>query len=124
MEISLKHSGSRLKETLIIIAVLGFLCACKKSTDTSTPIDCSGPAKTFSVDVKPIMQVSCAFDSDCHGSGSNSGPGTLLNYSEIFNARSSIRSAVLSGDMPKGGSLTASEKNAIICWIDNGATNN
>jgi hypothetical protein len=26
--------------------------------------------------------------------------------------------------MPQNGSLTSSEKNAIICWIDNGAPNN
>lgn len=125
MNISLKHLKPRLiKEMLVIISVLGFLWACTKTTDTSSQIDCSGPARSFSADVRPVMQVSCSFDSDCHGTGSNSGPGSLLNYSEIFNARSSIRSVVLSGAMPKGGSLTASEKNAIICWIDNGAANN
>jgi hypothetical protein len=26
--------------------------------------------------------------------------------------------------MPMNGSLTAAEKNAILCWIDNGAANN
>jgi hypothetical protein len=26
--------------------------------------------------------------------------------------------------MPKTGSLTTAQKNAIICWIDNGAANN
>ena len=123
--LSMNHSKPRLiKEALLIIAAVGFFLACKKTDDSSSKIDCSGPAKSFLADAKPIMQVSCAFDSDCHGSGSNSGPGSLLNYSEIFNARSSIRSVVLSGAMPKGGSLTASEKNAIICWIDNAAPNN
>jgi hypothetical protein len=26
--------------------------------------------------------------------------------------------------MPKGGTLTTAQKNAIYCWIDNGAKNN
>ena len=112
------------KNALIVVAMVGFLYACKKSADAPTTVDCAGPAKSFATDVRPIAQASCAFDSDCHGSGSSSGPGELLNYSEIFSARSIIRSAVLSGEMPKGGSLTATEKKAIICWIDNGAANN
>jgi len=123
--LSMNHSKPLLiKQALLIIGVFGLVLACKKTDDSSSKIDCSGPAKSFSADVKPIMQLSCAFDSDCHGSSSNSGPGSLVNYSEIFTARSSIRSVVLSGTMPKGGSLTASEKNAIICWIDNAAPNN
>jgi hypothetical protein len=113
-----------MKKIFVIAAILSCLYACKKGVDATNTVDCGTTTKSFAADVKPIMQASCAFDSDCHGSGSNSGPGSLLNYSEIFNARSSIRSAVLSGNMPKGASLTASEKSAIICWIDNGAANN
>ena len=113
-----------IKRVLIVASIVGFLWACTKTTDSASTLDCSGPVKSFAADVKPIMDVTCAFDSDCHGSGSTSGPGSLLNYSQIFGARSSIRSAVLSGIMPKGGSLTASQKNAIICWIDDGSPNN
>jgi len=32
-----------------------------------------------------------------------------------------IRSAVLSGAMPLGGSLSTAQKNTIACWIDHGA---
>ena len=63
-------------------------------------------------------------DSDCHGTGSHSGPGELLTWPEIFNARLAMRSSIVSGAMPKEGSLTAAEKNTILCWIDNGAANN
>src|SRR5436190_22374731 len=112
------------KRALIIVTAICLVQACKKNDESSNAVDCGGTTKSFAVDVKPIVQASCAFDSDCHGSGSSSGPGSLLNYAEIFNARSIIRSAVLSGEMPKGGSLTATEKKAIICWIDNGAANN
>ena len=52
------------------------------------------------------------------------GPRPLLNYSQIFNARADIRPAVASGHMPLNATLTVTEKNAILCWIDNGAPNN
>jgi len=113
-----------LKKALLIASVFAVLYACSKSTDTATTVDCSGTAKSFSTDVNPIIQATCTTNSDCHGSGSNNGPGELLTYSEIFSSRSSIRSAVASGSMPKTGSLTTAQKNAIICWIDNGAPNN
>jgi hypothetical protein len=113
-----------LKTAFIVLTVFGVLFACSKSTDSTSSVDCSGTTKSFSSDVNPIIQATCATNSACHGSGSNNGPGELLTYSEIFNARSSIRSAVLSGSMPKTGSLTTAQKNAIICWIDNGAANN
>jgi hypothetical protein len=114
---------------LIVFAVITGLFACSKTVDTTTnmtsgSVDCSGAAKSFSTDVGPIIQSSCATGSSCHGSASNNGPGELLTYSEIFNARAQIRSAVLSGAMPKNGSLTAAQKNSIICWIDNGSSNN
>jgi hypothetical protein len=112
-----------LKKIVVIAAVISLLYACKKKGDDTNSVDCSGTAKTFSTDANPVIQASC-IASGCHGSGSNNGPGPLLNYSQIFNARSDIRSSVSSGHMPLNGSLTASQKAAIICWIDNGALNN
>jgi hypothetical protein len=114
-----------LNKIFLIVLMLGFLFSCTKSVNTATTtVDCSGPAKSFNADIKPIAQNSCSMDSDCHGSGSTSGPGELLTYSQIFNARTAIRSAVASGVMPKDATLSASDKNAILCWIDNGAANN
>jgi hypothetical protein len=113
-----------MKKILIAAAVFGFLYACKKTPVDTSSIDCSGTAKSFSTDVNPIIQSNCAINSGCHGSRSTNGPGELLTYSEIFSARSAIRSAVLSGTMPQSGSLTSAEKNAIICWIDSGSPNN
>ena len=94
------------------------------TTGNTTSIDCSGAAKSFTNDVAPIIRASCATGSNCHGSGSVNGPGELLTYSEIQTASARIRPAVLSGIMPKTGSLTTAEKTSIICWIDNGTTNN
>jgi len=119
------YPGSRfLKAGFVIAIIFGLLYACKKSADTTSSVDCSGTAKSFATDVNPIIQASCATNSGCHGGGSNNGPGELRTYTEIFNARSSIRAAVLSGAMPQNGSLTTAQKTAIICWIDSGATNN
>jgi len=121
------HQPSKIqfiKIGLITISILFFLAACTKSTDKdseSSSIDCSGPAKTFSTDVNPIIQASCG---SCHGTGSNNGPGALTSYTQVFNARADIRSAIISGAMPQNGRLTHAEKNSIICWIDNGALNN
>jgi hypothetical protein len=117
------------KKALIAFVIITGLFACSKTVDTTTnmttsTVDCSGAAKSFSADVSPIIQSSCGTGSSCHGSASNNGPGELLSYSEIFNARAQIQSAILSGAMPKNGSLTIAQKNSIICWIDNGSSNN
>jgi len=112
-----------IKRIFVILTALGFLCSCGKNPD-SNPVDCSGPAKSFATDVNPIIQASCANGAGCHGNGSGNGPGALLTYSQILNARSDIRSNVASGHMPLNGSLSASEKSAIVCWIDNGAIDN
>jgi hypothetical protein len=120
----MKISTTRLiKIVFVIIAISGFFLACKKEHSMFNP-DCSGTEKTFSSDVTPIIQISCAINSGCHGTGSGNGPGALTNFQQVFNARAEIRSAVASGHMPLNGSLTVAEKNAILCWIDNGAPNN
>jgi len=109
----------------VIVALTGLvmiLLSCAKGKVNYSP-DCSGAAKTFSGDVSSIISSSCA-TSGCHAAGSGNGPGALTNYSEIFNARSSIRRQVGNGSMPQNSSLTNSQKDAIMCWIDSGAPNN
>lgn len=124
---------------LVVCTMLSALCfvySCKKSDGapsggnnngggggtTYTP-NCSGAAIQFSANVSSIIQSNCAV-SGCHNSGSANGPGPLTSYAEINAAKVQIRAAVLSGSMPKNGSLTAAQKNSIICWIDAGAANN
>ncbi|MEJ8816805.1 hypothetical protein [Lacibacter sp. H407] len=115
-----------------------FIYSCKKSDGGSTgggnngggggggttyTPNCSGAAIQFSANVSPIFQSTCAV-SGCHNSGSVNGPGPLTSYAEINAAKAQIRAAVLSGSMPKTGTLTTTQKNSIICWIDAGAANN
>jgi hypothetical protein len=100
------------KLMICLIFCSALLGACQKSTSTYIP-DCSGPEKSFSNDVYPIFQNSCF---GCH---SNFG-----SYSQIAADKSSIRSMVAEGIMPQQGSLSDTQKNDMLCWIDNGAPNN
>lgn len=97
-------------------------CKKKGSKETFTP-DCSGTTSTFVANVNPLIVSSCA-TSGCHAIGNTNGPGALTSYTQIKNAVASIRSSVVSGSMPKNSSLTAAQKNSIVCWIDAGAPNN
>jgi len=108
-----------------IIAACIFFCvsACEQNDEIIAPV-CSGNPISYDADVKAIILSSCATNSSCHGSGSTRGPGELKTYTQVFGARTSIRAAVSSGRMPRQGSLTTEEKNAIICWIEEGASNN
>ena len=115
--------------TVIGIASAMLFTACKKSdqdrtTNNTTPqTNCDNVDSRFAAKVFPIIQNSCA-TIGCHSAGSPNGPGPLTNYSQIKNASIAIRSAVLSGLMPKNTSLSADEKNIISCWVSSGAPDN
>lgn len=109
----------------IISTVSGFavlFLACSKDA-VNYHADC-GTAKSYASDVSPVIESYCATNSGCHGSGSTHGPGALTTYTQVYNARTAIRTAVTNGSMPQNGSLSNEQKNAIICWIDSGATDN
>jgi|ERR1043165_1483531 hypothetical protein len=80
--------------------------------------------KSFASDVSPIIQTTCATNSGCHAAGSVNSGGVLTTYSQIAAKKSDIKSQVQSGAMPQTGTLTSAQKDAIICWIDQGAPNN
>ena len=123
------------KSILVILAAFFIVASCSKGGDSTgggggggggggSTTNCSGVPSAFAANVNPIIQSTCATDASCHGSGSANGPGPLLNYTQIFNARVLIKTAVGNGTMPKTGTLTAAQKNSIICWVDSGAPNN
>ena len=109
--------------------VIFFFISCSKDSGGNlggggnTTLNCSSVAKAFAVDVNPTIQAICNTPA-CHANGSINGPGPLTNYSQVFNNRISIRAAISSGIMPQGTTLSASQKNSILCWIDNGSPNN
>jgi len=98
-------------------------CASDEESENPAAVDCGGISLSFVDDVFPVIQASCT-RSGCHGSGSNNGPGELLTYSQISKAKSAIQSTVASGEMPKDSRLSTNEKSIILCWIENGASNN
>ena len=123
------------KSILFIIAAVFITIACSKGGDDGGGgngggggggggVNCSNVSASFSANVNPIIQTTCATDATCHGSGSANGPGPLLTYTQISNARVAIKASVANGTMPKTGTLTTAQKNTIICWVDGGGLNN
>ena len=110
--------------TVGFVFVLGLGVSCSGSSEEElASVDCIGMAVSFTT-VNSIIQSSCAKNSNCHASGSSHGPGALVTYSQVYNARSEIKRAVSNGSMPQDGRLSSDDKNAILCWIENGASNN
>ena len=83
---------------------------------------CQGSANKFS-DVRPIIQTKCAI-SGCHDAASTNIGGPFTSYDLIKAKASHIKLQVQTGLMPKTGSLTPSELQSIVCWVDAGAPNN
>lgn len=103
------------------VCIISFISSCaKEDIDQSS---CNGVTVSFATEVQPIINTNCAISS-CHGTGSGNGPGALTTYAVISQNKNAISAAVSSGTMPKGSSLTANDKNKILCWIQNGAANN
>jgi hypothetical protein len=122
-----------MKKSILLFSVILIITACSKSGGGNTggggtgsggaTLNCTPVAKSFAADVLPTFQNICT-NTNCHNAGSTNGPGELSTYTQIFNARSLIRAAVASGFMPKNTTLTLTQKNAILCWVDGGALNN
>ncbi len=120
----MKVSGMK-KAFLLVVPFYLILVtiSCSKENTGGNNNNCNAVPKAFAADVNPIIQTFCN-QAACHNPGSVNGPGPLTNYTEVFNARTNIRAQVQAGLMPQNTTLTAAQKNTIICWIDSGAPNN
>lgn len=127
-----------MKNTVLFILIIGImitiLAACsKKETPPAggggaggggaRTFSCAGITPKFAADVQPIINSLCATNSSCHASGSTNSGGAFTNYTQISGRKSNIRTAILSGIMPQSGTISQSQINSIICWIDNGGLN-
>ncbi len=103
---------------IIFLLTVAILFGCKKS-DVQNPTTCD-PQISYSSKVKSI------FVNNCTASGCHDGVdlSSLSDYLVARDASQQIRTAVKNGVMPRNSSLSASDKDAIICWIDNGSKNN
>jgi hypothetical protein len=102
-----------MKKLIVIVMCAAAFTACKKTSSTSYTPDCSGTAKSYATDVAPIFSGEC---NSCHSEYSS--------YSGVSTDKSRIRSTIVDGSMPKRSTLSDAQKNAIVCWIDNGGANN
>jgi hypothetical protein len=109
--------------SLFILFSLGSCYYDKEEVLYPGSADCQLNAK-FTANVNPIIQSKCATTPDCHASGSTNTAGPLTNFTQIHNLSAVIRGQIISGIMPKTGSLTPTELQTIVCWIDSGAPNN
>ncbi len=121
----------KLISALLLLPFIFIIPGCSKEPDDPGSggviggnLDCNTITnKFFAADVNPIIQSTCN-RSGCHAAGSTNGPGPLTTYTEIYNARTQVRSVMSLGTMPPGGALTYAQRSYIICWIDSGAPNN
>lgn len=106
----------------LLIASLTILTtyACQSgSEDEMNPPDKCSTIVSYSNTIRPLIDQKCG---NCHLDGSQA--PDLTNYETIKANASKIKSLTQSGIMPKEGSLTQTQKDAIACWVDNGALNN
>lgn len=106
---------------LSIIVITGLIFSCSKSEDSSPTIDppVSTPGPKF-LAVKGVISSSCAL-SGCHVSPSNTGGVNFESNQNIVDHASHINTrAVVLGNMPPTGSLSAADKAKISDWISAG----
>lgn len=104
---------------IVTITLIGI--ACSKSSDTTTAVAATcNPNTSFSQTVLPILNTNCNL-SGCHDPNN---AAELNNFTVVHDNAAQIKASVVSGRMPKGRSFNATDKAALICWIDNGAKNN
>lgn len=92
----------------------------KQSSETIPATSTCDPNISFINTVKPIL------DRDCNTAGCHDDKViTALNiYQTVHDGAAQIRLSITTGKMPKNGTISIADKNAIFCWIDNGAKNN
>lgn len=83
-------------------------------------VDRGDTGTSLASDIMPIIQTKCAI-TNCHNGGQEpnlTGPQSVRTHA------AKIKELIQSGAMPKEGSLSASQKALIACWVDDGAKDN
>ena len=102
-----------------LVAVSFFMVQCTKSSSSDSSYTCLSDV-SYSKTIKPILDLNCNY-AGCHDDVTIT---SLANYQFVHDGAAQIKISVLSGRMPKGKALATADKNALYCWIDNGAKNN
>ncbi len=113
-----------MKKFLLILFLFGIVilntsCENNAEMETITPGFVCTPNESYSNDISPILNQNCK---PCHFSGAQF--PDLSNYNSISQNANLIKTVTQNKTMPKEGSLTQDEIDAIACWVDNGALDN
>jgi len=103
----------------LVFSILIIACSKNAATNTNTTATCN-PNTSYSATIIPL------FNSNCNTNGCHDGnnAAALNTYQVIHDNATQIRASVSTGRMPKDKPLSATDKSAILCWIDNGSKNN
>lgn len=76
-------------------------------------------------DVQSILSTNCA-TSGCHAAGNGAGRQPLSTFNEVKTCIESftLKTRVENGSMPPGGSMSTTDKNKLIDWINQGYPEN
>jgi hypothetical protein len=104
-----------------------FIYSCVDHNIPEQPFDCEGVVEiSFKDDLKETIETTCT--PGCHD-GTNGAERNWLIFSNIQNKSAQIKDRITrpegaEGHMPKTGSLTHSEIQSIVCWVEQGAQDN
>lgn len=115
------------KFLLLITSIVVLFTACKYDNEESLyeANTCETDEVTYSVNIAPIIQNSCA-TTDCHSTG-GSAPGDFSTYeglSNSLNSGSFVNRVLVQKDMPPNEALSDCEIDQIQAWVDAGSLNN
>ena len=115
-----------MKKTLVLILFGLSLYSCYNDNEEELygPVSCDVSAVSYTNDVLPIINASCA-TSGCHVSG-GTGPGDFSNYNDLKGKvdNGSFENRVLvQKNMPPSTPLSDCELAILQAWLDNGAPN-
>lgn len=81
---------------------------------------------SYSSDIQPLITANCIFEG-CHGH--NAGLPDWREHSELASHINEIQRRITlplsdPAKMPRGRTMTAEDREALYCWLENGAPNN
>lgn len=118
------YNNLKFRKAFLLLLLGVFFTSCL--TNVETPIEDENPTVdpcstiTFAINVKPIIDNNCI---QCHSTSGGQFPN-LETYNGVSANSAKVKSEVESKDMPRGGTLTTAEIEAITCWVNAGALNN
>lgn len=117
------HSRAKFIFAAFSLSIL--LVSCQKNPVST--VDCTGIATTYTTDIKPILDASCA-TSGGHNASAHQAGVDLSNYNSVRNVSSqdrflgSIQHKKGYNPMPQNsGQLSQDKIDLITCWVQNGA---